>query len=105
MDIVFGISETLTGRVSRYLDRQSVASIRCIAKQYKKDIWIEKGNWWNYVSNEINAKRCGLCKAICTTRQVEYCPLCEQWVCIGHLEVCRECNSIFCSTCRGFCCN
>ena len=105
MDNVFGASQTLTGRLSKYLNIETIANIRYTSKQCKQDIFLENGEWWNYVSARINAKRCGLCKAICTTRQVEYCPLCEQWVCIGHLEVCRECNGIFCSACRGFCCN
>lgn len=95
---------TCMSLVLSFLPAKDIAHYRCQCRESVLDAQKCKGNWLEYVKTQYPIKKCGRCPAICSVRQVEFCPLCERFVCESHLEPCFVCRRIFCSTCRGSCC-
>jgi len=100
----FSENVTCMSVVLSYLSAKDTAKFRIQCREAVADTERSKGNWLIYVQRQFPIKKCGRCPAICSVRQVEYCPLCERWVCLHHLEPCFKCHRVFCSNCRGFCC-
>ena len=100
----FSENVTCMSMVLSYLPAKDIAHYRCQCLEAVRDTQKCKGNWLKYVQTQYPIKKCGRCPAICSVRQVDFCTLCERFVCEDHLEPCFICLRVFCSSCRGSCC-
>ena len=57
------------------------------------------GNWFEYVQDRYHVHKCAKCASIRSWLKMEWCPLCEHWVCVDHLDRCNLCNGVRCSDC------
>lgn len=106
MDRVFcpGLSTSFV--ISTYLDLASLAQWRATSSSGFQDTEQHAfpSTWRNYVTKESPHKACVLCPCVRLKWKGDDCPLCDQWVCEKHLEMCPDCANVCCSNCVWFCC-
>lgn len=90
--------------VFEYLTAKDVASWRKSGRQSALNTFHYAPNWQKYVQANWNVCKCGICDSIRGFHKTEWCALCENRVCVDHLDHCRVCNDIFCYECAYSCC-
>lgn len=103
MDTWFSDTLPLMSIVFEYLNAKDVAKWRQSGRRQASDTFVYAPHWQKYVHAEWNVSACSLCNAIRGFYKTEWCGLCENRVCVDHLERCHACGTIHCSAC--FCCN
>jgi len=104
MESVFGLKTSLSSIVMTYLMPKEIAYLRQMNKHHMTAAGRTSNVWYNFVSKYKQVHTCGKCKAIRSIRKMEHCSLCTKDICVEHLEICNQCDGIYCSDCRGFCC-
>lgn len=100
------ISDQLTcmSLILSFLSVKDVARYRLQCRDALLDTFRSKGPWLNYIQRWVSVSKCDLCIAIRSVRRVDWCELCECWVCIDHLDVCDSCANVCCDQCVDICC-
>ena len=104
MDIQFSTNVNLTTLLVDYLHLKEIASLKQVCSQQSSSVSHKIPYWFQTVRNQYDVSSCGICSAIRSSLKIEHCPMCEENICIDHLEICDSCNNIYCYRCRGFCC-
>ena len=104
MDQWFSADLPLMSVVFEYLTAKDVATWRQSGRRAVENTSIYAPNWHKYVQSQFEVIRCGLCGSIRVPIKTEWCALCENNVCVDHLERCGVCNGIYCSECVFNCC-
>lgn len=101
MDVWFSNDYPLVYSVFNYLSIKELGKWRQTCKQSHATGYT--GNWLQYVQRDYRVRKCSICDSIRSCLKMEWCKLCETWICTEHLDHCFGCNGIWCSRCTCDC--
>lgn len=97
MNAWFSPGYPLVYSVFNYLTTKDLGQWRQTSKQ--SQVLGYTGDWLQYVQRNYDVRECSMCGSVRLWFKVEWCQLCETWVCVEHLDRCFGCDGIWCSRC------
>lgn len=101
--------------ILKYLPLRDISQLRPTTRTLKNasEKFCTPLSWRAYIKTHVkDIYDCNCCYALITTKgylnqlpnTVEWCALCEGFVCVHHLQICPNCEGTYCDDCVGGCC-